>query len=78
MPDAKPSCSSISETIDREMQDALIPRPCPDCGVVQTFSLQERDRLRKEMEALFTIDWMQAHSHKQVACHPAGGSPLST
>ena len=67
MPGAGPSYTSISETIDREMQDALTPRPCPDCGVVQTLSLQVREKLRKEMEALLTADWVHAQSHKQVA-----------
>jgi hypothetical protein len=66
-PGAAPSCISISEIIDREMQDALTPRACPDCGVVQTFSLQVKERLRKEIEALLTIDWVQAQSQRRVA-----------
>ena len=59
-------CLAIREALNRKVDDAAAPRPCPDCGVVQTFSEHDRGRLRDEVNALITEEWVRIQ-HQRVA-----------
>ncbi len=58
---------AIRENLDRIVDEAITPRPCPDCGVVQTFSRHDRGRVREEMQALITEEWLRAQCRKLAA-----------
>ncbi len=60
-------CLAIREALNRKVDDAVTPKPCPDCGVVQTFSEHDRGRLRDEVDALITEEWVRAQQQKLAA-----------
>ena len=60
-------CGSIRDALDRKVDDAITPGPCPECGVVQTFSEHDRGRLREQVNTLITEEWVRAQYRKVAA-----------
>ncbi len=60
-------CRTIRDVLDRKVDDAVAPAPCPDCGVVQTFSEHDRERLRGQVEKLITDEWVRSQYRRVAA-----------
>ncbi len=61
------SSSAIRDALDQKVDGAVVPAPCPECGVVQTFSEHDRERLREQVEKLLTDDWVRSQYRKVAA-----------
>jgi hypothetical protein len=51
---------NVGELLNWEMRAAFAPARCRSCGIAQRFPEQEKSKLRKEMEACLTPDWVKA------------------
>lgn len=54
-------------TVDETVDDIFIPRPCVYCGVLQTLSEHDKEKLRQTAGALITDVWAKAQYQKPAA-----------